>query len=132
MREMEACGIATERGDWNRAVAEHTRLGPELATAGRQRAEAEDAAARHAWIAGRATDWERAGYSPAGARALAGLEHDDRGRRPFRTLAEAKDTAASLRPPAAPSQKRSNPLKKGSLGGYSTPLAAPLAKCSVS
>ncbi len=91
VREMEARGIATERGDWNRAAAEYNQLGPELAAAGHQLAEAQDAAAREDWIARRAADWERAGYSPAGARALASLEHDDHNRQPFRTLAEAKD-----------------------------------------
>ena len=37
VREMEARGIPTERGDWNRAVAEYERLGAELATVGAER-----------------------------------------------------------------------------------------------
>ncbi len=90
VREMEARGIATERGDWNRAVAEHTRLGPALAEAGRQLAEAKEAAARDAWIAHRVADWERDGYGPTAARALAGVEHDDHDRQPYRTLAEVR------------------------------------------
>jgi len=91
VREMEARGIRTDRGAWNRQVAEHARLGPELVAAGRHLAAAEAAAARGAWIARRAANWQRDGYSAGGARALAALEHDDRRGRPFGTLAEARE-----------------------------------------
>ncbi len=95
VREMEARGIRTDRGNWNREVAEHARLGPELAEASRQLDAAKDAAAREGWIARRAAAWERDGYSPAAAWALAGSEHDDHDQRPFRTPAEARAIIAA-------------------------------------
>ncbi len=95
VREMEARGIRTDRGTWNREIAEHTRLGPELAEANRQLDAVKDAAAREDWIDRRAAVWEHDGYTPAAAWALAGSEHDDHGRRPFRTLAEARATIAA-------------------------------------
>ncbi len=90
VREMEARGIRTERGEWNRAVvernAERDRRERERQEEARRQREREEARRRDP-VERRAEAWQRIGYSGETARTLATLERE-RGRE-FRTDREA-------------------------------------------